>query len=229
MSLGGGAVSPRAVGTATVEQLVRRQLSDALGGRRGLAEGIVPTLGFTLTWISTHQLKLALAIGGGAALLLLAVRLVQRSSIQYVVNAAIGITIAAVFALRSGRAEDAFLPGILYNAGYFVVLAGSALLRWPVVGFVIGSVTGEPTAWHRQPQIVRLCTLLTWILAVPCAVRVAVYYPLWVAGEAGWLGVAKIALGWPLQVGALAAMVFVLGRNHTPLQPADDPQRTGVG
>lgn len=204
----------------TVEELVRQQLSVALGGRRGMVEGAVPTLAFTLSWILSNDLRLSLALGGGAALVALAIRLLQRSSVQYVLNAVFGIGIAAVFALRSGEAEDAFLPGIIYNAGYFVVLAISALLRWPVVGFMIGGVSGDPTGWHRNPQIVRLCNLLTWILALPCALRVAVQYPLWEAGEAALLGFAKIALGWPLQVAALAAMVWVLARNHTPLQPA---------
>jgi hypothetical protein len=203
----------------TVEQVVRHRLSSALGGRRGMLEGAVPTLAFTLSWIFTSHLQLSLGLGVGAALALLVLRLVQRTSVQYVINAFIAIGIAALFALRSGRAEDAFLPGILYNAGYFVVLAGSAVVRWPVVGFMIGSVTGDPTGWHKNPQIVRLCSLLTWILAVPCVIRVVVQYPLWAAGEAGLLGFAKIALGWPLQVAALGAMVWVLARNHTPLEP----------
>ena len=203
---------------STVEELVRHRLSDALGGRRGVVEGIVPTLGFTLTWIITHWLELALAIGGAGALVVLVMRLVQRSTIQYVVNAIVGIAIAAVFALRSGEAEDAFLPSIIYNAGYFAVLSFSALVRWPVMGFLVGSVTGDPTAWHANKQIVRLCSTLTWLLALPCLLRVLVYYPLYAAGEAGWLGIAKIALGWPLQLGALAAMGYVLARNHTPLE-----------
>jgi len=203
----------------TVEQLVRRQLSTALGGRRGMLEASVPTLAFTVAWIFTSNLQLSLGLGGGAAVALLGLRLAQRSSVQYVLNAFFAIAIAAIFALRSGRAEDAFLPGILYNAGYFVVLASSALVRWPVVGFMIGGVTGDPTAWRQNPQIVRLCSVLTWILAIPCALRVAVQYPLWEAGEAALLGFAKIALGWPLQVAALAVMVGLLSRNHTPLEP----------
>ena len=213
-------VEPRATHderVRTVEQLVRQRLSDALGGRRGVVEAIVPTLGFTLVWITTHQLELALAIGGAGALVVLVIRLVQRSSIQYVMNAIFGIAVAAVFALRSGEAEDAFLPGIFYNAGYFLVLAFSALVRWPVIGFLVGSVTGDPTAWHADKQIVRLCSTLTWLLALPCLVRVLVYLPLWAAGEAGWLGIAKLALGWPLQIATFAAMGYVLARNHTPL------------
>ncbi len=35
----------------------------------------------------------------------------------------------------------------------------------------------------------------------------------------GLLGTAKIALGWPLQVAALLAMVYLLTRNHTPVRP----------
>jgi Protein of unknown function (DUF3159) len=217
---GGGATGQQAV--HTVEELVRHRLSDALGGRRGMLEAIVPTLGFTLTWVITHELRLALGIGGAGALVVLVARLVQRSSIQYVVNAIIGIAIAAVFALKSGEAEDAFLPGIIYNAGYFVVLAFSALVRWPVLGFVVGSVTGDPTAWHSDKQVVRLCSTLTWLLALPCLLRVLVYYPLWAAGEAGWLGIAKLTLGWPLQLAALAGMAWVLGRNHTPIEPGFD-------
>jgi hypothetical protein len=139
--------------------------------------------------------------------------------VQYVLNAIVGVAIAAVFALRSGRAEDAFLPGILYNAGYAVVLSASVLVRWPAVGFLIGAVTGDPTGWRKDPAVVSLCAKLTWLLVLPCALRVAVQYPLWAAGAVGWLGAAKLVLGWPLQVAALASMVWLLARNHTPLEP----------
>jgi hypothetical protein len=202
----------------TVEELVRSQLGKALGGMRGVVEGAVPTLGFTVTWIATHNLKLALGISAGLAVVFLLVRLIQRSTVQFVFNSLIGIGIAAVFALRSGRAEDAFLPGLIYNAAYAVGLSASALARWPLVGFMIGAVTGDPTGWRQDRQLLALCTKLTWILAVPCFVRVVVQYPLWAAHEAGWLGVAKLAMGWPLQVAAFAAMIWVLNRDSTPIE-----------
>ena len=122
-----------------------------------------------------------------------------------------------MFALKSGRAEDAFLPGLIYNAVYGVVLAASALLRWPVIGFMIGAVTGDPTSWRQDRDLLGLCTKLTWLLAAPCFVRVIVQYPLWAAHQAGWLGVAKLAMGWPLQLAALAAMVWLLNRDNTPI------------
>lgn len=199
----------------TVEQLVRDQLAKALGGKRGVLEGAVPTLGFTISWIAFHELKLSLAISFGLAAVALVIRLVQRSTIQFVFNSIIGITIAAIFALRSGRAEDAFLPGLIYNSAYAVFLIGSVVVRWPLIGFLIGSVTGDPTAWHKDKQLVALCSKLTWILAVPCVLRVLVQYPLWASHQAGWLGVAKLAMGWPLQLAALAAMAWVLSRDKT--------------
>jgi hypothetical protein len=218
-----GVPEDRTTGATTVEALVRAQLSKALGGKRGMLEGAVPMLGFTVCWISSRDLRLSLIVSGALAVALLLLRLFQRSTVQFVVNSMIGIAIAAFFALRSGRPEDAFLPGLIYNAVYAVVLSGSALVRWPLVGFMIGGVTGELTAWHADPRLVRLCARLTWLLAIPCILRVIVQYPLWASHQAGWLGVAKLAMGWPLQLAALAAMVWVLNRDETPV-PASSPE-----
>lgn len=223
----------------TVEALVRKQLGEALGGRRGMVEAAVPTILFTVIWLVTKEMQVALLVSLGAALLLLAVRLVQRSSVQFCVNALFGIAIGWVFVQRSaasgGSAEDQalayFLPGILYNGGYALVMALTCLIGWPLVGFMVGSVTGDPTAWHSNRQVVRLSALLTWLLALPCLVRVAVQAPIYLAGRQGgieadtavaWLGVLKIGMGWPLQLGVLALMVWVLGRNHTPLDGDPD-------
>ena len=85
--------------------------------------------------------------------------------------------------------------------------------------------TGDLTAWRKDPAVVRLCSKLTLVLAVPCIVRVLVQWPLYLAGQVGWLGVTKIALGWPLQVAALAVMVWLLARGRTPISgvPETDP------
>jgi small-conductance mechanosensitive channel len=88
-------------------------------------------------------------------------------------------------------------------------------------------VTGDPTAWHKDKQVVRLCALLTWLLALPCLIRVVVQAPIWFAAKSGTmdadsaiaaLGVLKIAMGWPLQLAALGAMAWVLARNKTPVE-----------
>jgi hypothetical protein len=219
---GGGKDAPSA--HDTVEAAVRAQLTKALGGVRGVIEAAIPTAAFTLCYVVTDQLKLSLIVGVVSAVVLLVVRVAQRSTPQFVINSLVGIAIAAFFALRSGKAEDAFLPGILYNSAYAVGMIFSIVVRWPIVGFIIGSVTGDPTAWRNDPGIVKLCSRLTWLLVAPCVLRVVVQYPLYLAGQVGWLGASKIALGWPLQVAGFAAMIWVLARGRTPLRPAaSDP------
>ena len=219
----------------TVEAVVRGQLSKALGGRRGMVEAAVPTLLFTVIWLSTRDLVTALVASLAVAVVFLGVRLVQRSSVQFAVNAIFGIGIGWLFitmAARSGGSEDDkalafFLPGILYNTGYSVLLAFSCLIGWPLIGFMVGSVTGDPTAWHRDRQVVKLCSRLTWVLVAPCLLRVAIQAPIWLSAKSGTLdadtaiavlAVLKIAMGWPLQLAALALMVWLLARNHTPVQ-----------
>ncbi len=64
--------------------------------------------------------------------------MLARQPVQFVVNSLVGIGIAAVFASRTGKAEDVFLPGIVYNAVYAVGLSLSVLLRWPLVGLMLG-------------------------------------------------------------------------------------------
>ena len=218
----------------SVEQVVRAQLATALGGRRGMVEAAVPTILFTVTYLTADDLRTALLVSVAVALLLLVVRLVQRSTPQFVVNALVGIGIGWLFvtlSARGGASEDEqalayFLPGILYNSGYAVLMATTCLIGWPLVGFMVGSVTGDPTAWHDDKQIVRLCSRLTWLLVLPCVLRAGVQAPIWLAGNSGaidpqtavaLLGVLKVGLGWPLQVASFAAMAWLLGRNHTPV------------
>jgi Protein of unknown function (DUF3159) len=225
--------------TATVEEVVRGQLAKALGGRRGMLEAAVPTAAFTVLFLTTHDLRTSLLIAVGCAAVLLVVRIGQRTTTQFVINSIFGIGIGALFAWRAARgggdANDQalayFLPGIIYNLGYSVVMIFTILIRWPVVGFMVGSVTGDPTGWREDRGVVRLCSRLTWLLVLPCVIRVVVQAPVYLAGRNGWwdedsavaaLGVAKLAMGWPLQIAALGAMVWLLSRNKTPAAAGSD-------
>ncbi|GAB3490974.1 DUF3159 domain-containing protein [Nocardiopsis coralliicola] len=218
-----GAAQGAPVSEGTVEAVVRGQLAKALGGKRGMLEAAVPTIGFTVSYLVFQDVPTALAVGVGAAVVLGAVRLLQRSSVQFVVNSLFGIGIAAVFALRSGDAEDFALPGIIYNAVYAAVLTLTILIRWPAIGLLIGAVTGDPSGWRSSPAVVKLSSRMTWLLVLPCVIRVAVQLPLWwaaknnIAETFAFLGIAKVAMGWPLQVAALAGMVWLLARGRTPM------------
>ncbi|MCP2335869.1 DUF3159 domain-containing protein [Actinomadura rupiterrae] len=209
----------------TVEEVIRAQLTKVFGGRRGVLEGAVPTIAFTVGWIVTHDLKPSLYVGVGSALVLLAARLVQRSTPQFVLNSLVGIAIAAFFALRSGKAQDAFLPGMLYSGGVSLVMLLSIVTRWPFVGFMIGAANpDDPLAWHKDRAMVRVCMRLSWLLMLPGVLKLAVQIPLYLSGQVVALGVAKVVLGWPAYVAALGLALLMLMRTSTPLQRADAPQ-----
>jgi hypothetical protein len=225
------------VSTDTVEAVVRAQMSRAMGGRRGMVEAAVPTITFTFSYIATKEIALAIGLSLTFAVVMLVVRLVQRTTVQYVLNALFGIGVGCFFVWLGGRnggdesdqALAYFLPGLLYNSGYAVVMVLSIMARWPVVGMLVGAVADDPLAWRKDAQIVRLCSHLTWMLVLPCVLRVLVQVPIYLGGRAAddadpyvtALGIARVAMGWPLQVAALGAMVWLLARNRTPVTDQD--------
>ena len=205
----------------TVEALVRAQLAVQVGGWRGGLETALPTAAFAPVYVVTSELRTSLIAGIGVALVLGAVRLIQRSSIKHVRVGLIGIVIGAVFASTTGRGEDVYLPGIVFSGVYAALIGLSVLVRWPLVGFVIGGVLNDPEAMKRDPGIMRLADRLTLLLVAMAAIRTAVQLPLYLAGEVGWLGVTRVALGWPLTAAMFAIGVTILAKGQTPLKTTE--------
>lgn len=222
-----GAPVPATPTAETVEALIRHRLSTALGGWRGSVETALPTIAFVALYSWRQDVTLAAGAALVIALVLAGIRVAQRSSLQHVLGAVFATAIAAFFAVRSGRAEDAFLPGILTNAAFLVATLVSIATRWPAVGFLVGAgdprAAEDPFGWRRDRGMVRVCTRLTWVLLATYLVRIAIMVPLYLAAEVAWLGAAKILLGWPLWVGAIAVMGWMLVAGHTPLEPGRGP------
>jgi hypothetical protein len=207
----------------TVEEVIRARLSAALGGIRGSVETALPTVAFVGAWVWRHDVTTAVAASAVVVLVLLVSRLVARQTTRYVLSAVAATAVAAFFALRSGRAQDAFLPGILTSAAWGAAALVSVLARWPVVGFVVAAgdpqMADDPFGWRRDRGLVRVCQRLTMVLVGLYALRVAVMLPMYLAGEVTLLGIAKIVLGWPAYLAAVAVMGLVLMRGRTAPAP----------
>jgi uncharacterized protein DUF3159 len=222
---GDGESSGTLAAPATVEELVRSRLSQQLGGPRGSLEAALPTVAFVIAWTAAHDMRLALLVSGGLVALLLVARLVQRQTPKFVLSSLVALVIAAYFVHRSGRAQDAYLPGILYSAGAGALTLLSVVVGWPLLGFVVGAAEDpeDPLAWHRQRGVVRLCQRLTLVLVALYVIRLAIMLPLYWAGQVAALSVAKIVLSWPLYLGGVAVMGLILVRGHTPLEAEPEP------
>ena len=211
-----------APGDATAEQL----MASAIGGWRGLVDSSLPGAVFLIVYVVngnklSQAVWAAVAAGGVIAVL----RLVRRQSLQQVVSGFVGIAFCAWLASRTGRAEDFYLPGILINIAYAVGLSVSCVVGHPLLGYGVGAATGDVTGWRRVPEQRRAYSLATWFFAAVFATRVVVQVPLYLAGWVGPLGVAKLALGWPLFALAayLSYRVITRARNEAPIPQATDP------
>lgn len=177
----------------------RAMLDNAIGGWRGMIDSGVPAVVFVVAYIVTSQqlrpsLIAALVAGGVIAL----ARIVRREPMQQVAAGFFGVAISALVATRTGRAENFFLVGILINVAYMLAYAVSCLVRWPLLGLIVGYVRGDATGWREDPRLYRAYATASWVWVAMFGVRLAIQLPLYFAGAVGMLGAAKLALGWPL-------------------------------
>jgi len=200
-----------------VEEFVRYQIGKSLGGARGMVESALPFIAFTIAWVIGGQLYPAIGAAVGIALVLAVIRLLQRQSIKYVAQAVIPTAIAVLVATRTGRAQDVFLPGILYNGALAVLSLVTVAIRKPLVGFIIGAAVGDPTGWTKDRGLVNMTSKLTLVLAVPYVARFVIQLPLFLAGQVVLLGIAKVVLGWPMLIAALTVIGIMLSKGRTPM------------
>lgn len=212
----------------TVEALIRHRLGEALGGVRGSLEAALPMLVFVIVWSVTQERNVSLGAAAALTVGFAVARMAQRQTLQFVLGSIFATGLAAFFALRSGQAEDAFLPGILTSCAYLVGTVLSVLVRWPLIGLMVGAVdqaavaAGDPFRWRRNPAAVAVCSRLTLVLAGVYVIRVGIMGPLYLMDNVAGLTVSKVVLGWPLWAGAVAIMGAMLLKGHTPIDPDDE-------
>lgn len=206
-----------------------KSIYDALGGSRALIDSGLPTLVFVPVFLLTRlQPALWAAVGAGALILLL--RLVRREGLEHAVAGFVVVGVAAFFASRTGQAEDFFVPKLFIDAGYGLAYLVSILVRWPVLGLVLGPLLGEGLAWRRDPRRLRAYILACWFWFGLFAARLVVQVPLYLAGNAVALGIAHLAMSWPLFLVVVWLTWLVLRRTPvaTTSGKPEPPQRAAA-
>lgn len=174
-------------------------LIDELGGPQGIADSSLPGLLFIAIYSITGgelQASAIAAVGLGAVIAL--IRVIRGEALRFAVAGFVGVLIAGFIATRTGRAEDFFLPGLLFNAGYALGYAGSIIIRWPLVGVIVGPLIGEGMRWRKDRKRVRLFSRASWLWVGMFSARLLVQLPLYLTGALLALGIARAAMGLPL-------------------------------
>jgi hypothetical protein len=195
-------------------------LADLLGGRRAAVDATLPAAGFVAGWLVGDRSIWAGSIA--AMVLALAVsawRLRRGDKPRAVLVGLLGVSVAALIALRTGHAEDFFLLQLLSNAASALAWAVSIVVRFPLLGVVVGGVLGQKARWRRDPALMRAYARGSWVWVAQYVLRVAVFLPLYAAGQTVALGVARIVLTWPLVAACLAASWWVIRRSLPPEHP----------
>lgn len=110
---------------------------DSVGGVRGLVEAIAPGLIYLVVYVTTGNLTPALISSLSVAVLLVVLRLIQRTPVTMAFSGIFGVAIGLFVAWRSGDASDFYVWGLLVNIAYLVVLALSNMVKWPGVGVMV--------------------------------------------------------------------------------------------
>jgi hypothetical protein len=193
-------------------------LVESIGGWRGLFDSGFPVIVFVGA-NAAAGLTAAIWSAVGAGLLLCVIRLIRKESVQQAISGFLGVAVAAYIASRTGQAKGFFLLGIWASFAYAALFLASVLIRWPLVGLVWEYVDGTGGKWRKDRALLRVYnwTSLVWI-AVFLA-RGIVQRFLYEQDRTGWLAVARLAMGYPLTVGALALTIVAVRRVRRQADP----------
>jgi hypothetical protein len=185
------------------ELLSRGSLSlfEAIGGWRTVAETVASKSLFLVAYLLTdHVTTSAIVAVSGVAVLALVHVCTDRKHWQAVIGLLI-VGVSALMAGSSGRGVDFYLLTLVVAIAFGAVFLASMLVRWPVIGLVVGTMRGERTAWRRDHAQRRRYMACTGVFVAKFALEVLVLTPLYVADQVAALGIAATLLATPATAG----------------------------
>lgn len=191
---------------------------EQMGGVQGIIASSIPVAVFVLVnLLFSVQPAVIAALAAGVAIAVW--RIVRRQPLQPAVSGLLGVGVAAFIAYRTGEARGFYLPGLIYSAVFGLAFLVSVLVRWPLAGVIWHGINGDGQGWRRNPALLRAYTWASLLWTVVFAARLVVQGLLYNADEETWLGVARLAMGYPLVGVALLGTIWAVRRaNRT--QPA---------
>jgi len=218
-----------------LKELYRQQIRNSIGGFSGVVVTAIPTVVFVAV-NAKWGLRTAAITAVASAVLLSVYRYVRRQPIQQAASGLFGVVVAALIAARSHKAKGFFLLGIWTSFIYGAALLLTVLFRRPFAGLLWEFVDPTPgTAgaqaiveddedsedetglvqalpWYRIPALYKAYRLATLVFVAVFGLRGVVQLTLFQQDATGWLAVAKIGLGAPPYLAAIAFAVWIVRR-----------------
>jgi Na+/proline symporter len=81
---------------------------------------------------------------------------------------------------------------------YGLLYTVTNLVKWPVLGVMLGPILGENLMWRKDPARLKAYVTAGWLWVAMFTARLLVQYPLYKSGNVNALGTARLAMGYPL-------------------------------
>ena len=206
---------------------------ELFGGPRDWIDAGVPPAAFVIANI-VAELRTAIYVAIASAVVIVVIRLITKETLRHAFSGVFGVALSALIAAKTGEAKNFFLIGIVTNILYGIGFLVSVAVRHPVVGVIMRVVLEKrPKEWHEHPKVRRAYAEATIGWAVMFLVRFGVQAFLYNKDRTGWLAVAKISMGYPLFLVAMAVTLpYVQWRSRevpVPESPAGDEDAEPAG
>lgn len=204
----------------------RKTVLEQWGGTSGMIYMTLPVVAFVVA-NSLLGLNGAIVTAVAVALAITALRLVRKESLAPALNGLSGVAVAAGISWWTGSAKDYFLVGIWLSLAGAILFVASVLVRRPLAGLVWNAIRGQDNTWREDKVSRYYYDVATLALAAVFAARFVVQQWLYDSDETGWLGFAKIAMGYPLLGLALLVVAWAARRSNQRLKALAQTPGTG--
>jgi hypothetical protein len=182
--------------TTSVNDDIRSEIKSLFEGDRTLGDSFAPPLLF----VAVNALVglgpgAAIAIAAGTVVAIWRIRKGQQ--IVYAVFGIIAVGFAAFLALRSGRAESYFLPGIVSALGYAAGTLITILVKRPLSAWISALYRKWPLDWYWRDDVRPAYSHVSWYWFWYFAIRGAVSAWLFAVEQPEALAVWKTLTSWP--------------------------------
>lgn len=133
-------------------QEIKEEIQDMIAGRKNLIDTLLPPLLFVII-NSTIGFDAAIWSSLVLATVMAVVRIIRGQSVLSALGGIGGVLVAILVSKTLGRDESFFLPGILSNLVWVVLIIASLLIGKPLLAWGSYFMRKWPLDWYWHPRV----------------------------------------------------------------------------